>query len=140
MEFKHIFWFVGFYWSKILNLTAYRIKSIHWKYHISLFVHQETKKQGQNYCSEKGKAFTLSIGWKYCELFPEGLILDLMLSGETFNSFGTVGIAKYEHIRTDFTAKTVTLGAKLLVNVQIIPQNVDCALFFPPKVVYTKDI
>ena len=87
MEFKHIFLFVGFHWIQIENLTAYRIQSVHWKYHIGLFVHQETKKQGPNDCYEKGKAFTVAIGWTESELFPEGLILNLLLAGETFNSF-----------------------------------------------------
>ena len=93
MEFKHIFLFVGFHWIQIENLTAYRIQSVHWKYHIGLFVHQETKKQGPNDCYEKGKAFTVAIGWTDCELFPEGLILNLLLAGETFNSFQMDGIA-----------------------------------------------
>ena len=48
--------------------------------------------------------------------------------------------AKYEPIWSDFTAKTVTLGANLLVKAQIIPQNAKCALFFLPKVVFSKDI
>ena len=25
----------------------------------------KTKKQGQNYCYEKGKGFTMAVGWKY---------------------------------------------------------------------------
>ena len=93
MEFKHIFLFVGFHWIQIENLTAYRIQSVHWKYHIGLFVHQETKKQGPNDCYEKGKTFTVAIGWTDCELFPKGLILNLLLAGETFNSFQMDGIA-----------------------------------------------
>ena len=93
MEFKHIFVFVGFHRIQIKNLTAYRIQSVHWKYDIGLFVHQETKKQGPNDYYEKGKAFTVTIGWTDCELFPEGLILNLLLAGETFNSFQMHGIA-----------------------------------------------
>ena len=93
MEFKHIFLFVGFHWIQIENLTAYRIQSVHWKYHISLFVHQETKKQGQNDCYEKRKSFTLAIVWKDCELFPKLLILNLLWAGETLNSSQMDGIA-----------------------------------------------
>ena len=47
---------------------------------------------------------------------------------------------KYEPIWTNFTAKTVTLVANLLVKAQTIPQNAKCALFFQPKVAFTKDI
>jgi hypothetical protein len=46
-----------------------------------------TKKQGQNYLYEKGKGFTMAVGWKYTELFPERLILQLPLAGNTFHSF-----------------------------------------------------
>ena len=48
--------------------------------------------------------------------------------------------AKYEAIRTDFTAQTVTLGANLLVKAKTIPQNAKYGLIFLPKVAYTKDI
>ena len=77
----------------MLSLTAYKKGSVHSKYHISLFVHQKTKKQVQNNCHEKGKGFTLAFGWEDSELFPEGLILNLLLAGETFNSFHMNGIA-----------------------------------------------
>ena len=87
------FFFVGFHWIQIENLTAYRIQSVHWKYHIGLFVHQETKKHGPNDCYKKGKAFTVAIGRIESELFPEGLFLNLLLAGETFNSFQMDGIA-----------------------------------------------
>ena len=49
-------------------------------------------KQGPNDCYEKGKSFTVAIGWTDCELFPEELILNLLLAGETFNSFRMEGI------------------------------------------------
>ena len=39
------------------------------------------------------KGFTLAIGWTDCELFPKGLILNLLLAEETFNSFQMDGIA-----------------------------------------------
>ena len=71
---------------------SYRIQSEHWKYHISLFIYQETKKQEQNNCYEKGKVFTLPVGWKDGELFPKGLILKLLLAGDTFKSFQLDGI------------------------------------------------
>ena len=35
----------------------------------------------------------MAIGWTDCELFPKGLILNLLLAGETFNSFQMDGIA-----------------------------------------------
>ena len=41
--------------------------------------------------------------------------------------------AKYEPIWSDFTAKTVTLGANLHVQAQTIPQNAKCACFFKTK-------
>ena len=47
------------------------VNIVHWKYHVGLFIHQETKKQGQNNCYEKGKTFTLAVGWEVSELFPE---------------------------------------------------------------------
>ena len=50
---------------------ANRVQSIHRKYNIGIFIHQETKKQGQNNCYEKGKAFNLAVGWEDSELFPE---------------------------------------------------------------------
>ena len=46
--------------------------------------------------------------------------------------------AKYEPIWKYFTAQTLTLGVNLLVKVQTIPQNAKCALFFLPKVAFTK--
>ena len=49
-------------------------------------------KPGPNDCYEKGKSFTVAIGWTDCELFPEELILNLLLAGETFNSFRMEGI------------------------------------------------
>ena len=94
MKIIFFFFFLGFYWAQILNLTAYRIQSVHWIYHFTLFVHQETKKQGQTYCYEKGNAFTSDIGWKDCELFPEGIILSLLLARQTFNFFQMVWIKK----------------------------------------------
>ena len=48
--------------------------------------------------------------------------------------------AKYELIWSDNTAKTVTLGANLLVMAQTIPQNANCVVFFKPKVAFIKDI
>jgi hypothetical protein len=39
-------------------------------------------------------------------------------------------LAKYETIRTDFTAQTVTLGANLLVKAQTIAQNAKYAIYF----------
>ena len=42
--------------------------------HFGLSSHEETKKQGQN---EKGKGFTLAVGWKDREIFTEGWILKL---------------------------------------------------------------
>ena len=44
---------------------------------------------------------------------------------------------KYEPIRTDISAQTVSVSANLLVQAQTIPQNVHCALFFLPEVVFT---
>ena len=73
---------------------AYKIQSIHWTYQIGLSIQQETKKQGQNYCYEKGKGFTLAFGWEASLLFSEGLILQLILAGKTFNSFLLDGIKK----------------------------------------------
>ena len=35
----------------------------------------------------------MAIGWTDSKLFPEGLILNLLLAGETFNSFQMDGIA-----------------------------------------------
>ena len=35
----------------------------------------------------------MAIGWTDSKLFPEGLILNLLLTGETFNSFQLDGIA-----------------------------------------------
>ena len=55
---------------------------------------QETKKQGQNDCYEKGTALTLADGWEDSEFIPEGFILKLLLAGETFNSFLLDGISK----------------------------------------------
>ena len=99
MKIKHILLFVDFYWIQIENLTTYRVQSVHWKYHIGLFVHQETNKQEPNKCYEKGKTFTVVIGWTDCELFPEGLILNLLLAGETFNSFHMNEIANFFLVR-----------------------------------------
>ena len=46
-------------------------------------------------------------------------------------------LANYEPIKNDLTAKTVTLGANLLVNAQTIPQNIKRALyFFKPQVAF----
>ena len=42
----------------------------------------------------KGKGFTFAVGWEDNELFPEGLILKLLLAGETLNSFLPDGIEK----------------------------------------------
>ena len=36
----------------------------------------------------------MAVGWEDSELFPEGLFLNLLLAGETFNSFQMNGIAK----------------------------------------------
>ena len=52
------------------------------------------RQRNKDKITEKGKAFTSAFGWKDCELFPEGLFLNLMLAGETFNSFQMDGIAK----------------------------------------------
>ena len=46
------------------------------------FFYQETKKQGQNKCYEKGRGFPWAVGWEHSELFPEEFILKLMLDGE----------------------------------------------------------
>ena len=88
--FKHIFFPSRF----SLNLNwlvkicpSFRIQSVHWTYQIGLSIQQETKKKGQNYCYEKRKGFTLALGWEASKLFPEGLILQLILAGKTFNSF-----------------------------------------------------
>ena len=56
---------------------AYKIQSVHCTYHIGLSIQQETKKQGQNDCYEKGKGFTLAVGWEDSEIFPEGLSLKM---------------------------------------------------------------
>ncbi len=53
----------------------------------------KTKKKRKNYCYEKGKGFT--VGFKYTLLFPEGLILQLLLAGKTFDSFLLDGILKH---------------------------------------------
>ena len=45
--------------------------------HIGLSFQEEKKKQGQNDSIEKGKGFTLAVGWEDSEIFPEGLILKL---------------------------------------------------------------
>jgi hypothetical protein len=66
---------------------AYRIQMLHWKYHIGLFIYQETNKQWQNNWYEKWKVFTLPVDWKDRELFPEGLIFKQPLAGDILNSF-----------------------------------------------------
>ena len=38
-------------------------------------IQEETKKQGQNYSFEKGKSFTLDVGWEDRQDFPEGWVL-----------------------------------------------------------------
>ena len=100
MEFKQIVRFSLNSNCLLKTCPAYRIQSVHWKYHIGLFIHQETKKQGQNNCDEKGKAFTLAVGWEDSELFPKGLIWKLLLAWETFNSFqldGIVNLISFGH-------------------------------------------
>ena len=52
-----------------------------YKHTILAFFYQETKKQGQNKCYEKGKGFPWAVGWEDSELFPEEFILKLMLDG-----------------------------------------------------------
>ena len=42
---------------------AFRIQSLKLTYHIGLSIQQETKKQGQNYCYEKGTDLTVAVGW-----------------------------------------------------------------------------
>ena len=42
--------------------------------HFGLSSHEETKKQGQN---EKGKGFTLAVGWEDSEIFTEEWIRKL---------------------------------------------------------------
>ena len=66
---------------------AFRIQNVKLIYHIGLSIQQETKKQRQNNCYEKGTGLTLAVSWEDSEFIPEGLILKLMLAGETFNSF-----------------------------------------------------
>ena len=85
---------------------AYRIESVQWRYHIGLFIHQETKKQGQNNCYDKGKAFTSPVGWKDSKLFCEWLIVKLLLAGETLNSFQLDGIVSEFSLVTKYANYT----------------------------------
>ena len=66
---------------------AFRIQSLKLTYHIGLSSQQETNKQGQNDCYEKGTGLTVAVGW--------GFILKLLLAGEKFNSFLLDGISKH---------------------------------------------
>ena len=86
MEFTHTF-NVSFHCLMKICPAYYRIQSVHWKYQISLFIHQETKKHGKHNCYEKWKA--LALGWEDSEHFPEGLLL---VAWEQFNSFLMDGI------------------------------------------------
>ena len=66
---------------------------------ICLSIQQDkTKKQGQNNFYEKGTGLTLAVSSEDSELIPEGLILKLILAGETFNSFLLDGISKHVFI------------------------------------------
>ena len=40
------------------------------------------------------RGFTFAVGWEDSELFPEGLILKLLIDGETLKSFRLDGIKK----------------------------------------------
>ena len=51
-------------------------------------------KKIQNDCYEKMKGFSLAGGLEGNDLFPEELILKLLLAGETFKSFLVDGISK----------------------------------------------
>ena len=55
---------------------------------------KERKKEQQNDSFEKGKVFTLAVGWEDSDFIPEGLILKLLLAGETFNFFLLEGFSK----------------------------------------------
>ena len=65
---------------------VFRIQNVKHMLLASLFK-KETKKQGQKHCSEKEKGLSLAVGWEDSEFFPEGLILKLLLPGDSFNSF-----------------------------------------------------
>ena len=81
---------------------AFRIQSVKLTYHIGLSIQQETKKQGQNDCYEKGTCSTLYVGWEDSEFIHEGFILKLLLAGETLNSFLLDGISKHFLFQTDW--------------------------------------
>ena len=74
---------------------ALRKQSVKGTYHISISIQQETKKQGQNNCYEKGTGLTLTVSSEDSEFIPEGFVLKLILAGDTFNSFLLDGISKH---------------------------------------------
>ena len=77
------------------NLSSFRIQSVKLTYHLGLSIQQETKKQRQNICYEKGTGLTLAVSREDGEFIPEGLILKVMLAGETFNSSLLDGFSKH---------------------------------------------
>ena len=52
-------------------------QSVHWICHISLYIQEKTKKQGQNDSYENGIGFALAVWLDDSELFPEGLSLKM---------------------------------------------------------------
>ena len=81
---------------------AFRIQSVKWKYHIGLSIQQETNKQGQINCCEKGTGLTLAVSWEDSEFIPEGSFLKMILAGETFISFLLDGISKHFYLFLGF--------------------------------------
>ena len=64
------------------------------------------------YCSKTGKAFTSAFGWKDCELFLEGLILNLLLAGSPFNSFQMDGIERKQNLVKKYINWTFYVNTK----------------------------
>ena len=80
-------WFSNCRWLETHFIHSYgmeiqisRIKRAHSTFHM-------INKKIQNDCYEKMKGFSLAGGLEGNDLFPEGLILQLLLAGETFYSF-----------------------------------------------------
>ena len=71
---------------------AFRIQSVKWTCHIGLSIQQETKKQGQNDCYEKGTDLTFNVCWEDSEFIPYQFIFKLLSAGEILNSFLLNGI------------------------------------------------
>ena len=87
-----------------MEIQISRIKRAHSTFHM-------INKKIQNDCYEKMKGFSLAGGLEGNDLFPEGLILKLLLPGETFYSFLLDGKLNYLFLCDQILKKNMIVEA-----------------------------